>query len=386
MIGRRRALAGCALGAASLLLPGAGARAAGPVLQVGPGRAVKTLGVAAWAATPGTRIEVDAGEYRGDVAVWSRDDVELQAVGGRVRLMADGAAMEGKGIWVVRAQRMTADGFDFEGAAVPAHNGAGIRLETGSLRVRNCTFIRNETGVLTSNRGDVELDVEDCEFSHNTQPDGQSHLLYVGAIKRLAVTGSYFHHGLVGHLLKSRAARNLIAYNRLTDEAEGSASYELEFANGGIAHVIGNLIQQSALSQNPHLVSFGAEGYSWLANEIYLAHNTLVDDMAQGGIFLRARAGAGAVRVVNNLLAGAGQWNVGANADMNNNLTLVRSALPTSGADAYHATRDALERLRAIDGGSARDVALTPNRQYAHPHRTLPLRTPPRWVGALQLP
>jgi len=77
-----------------------------PVMRVGPTRDIKTPGAAAQAAPPGTRIEVDAGEYRGDVAVWTRDDLLLRAVGGRVRLIADGAAAEGKGIWVVRSRRM----------------------------------------------------------------------------------------------------------------------------------------------------------------------------------------------------------------------------------------------------------------------------------------
>ena len=54
-----------------------------------------------------------------------------------------------------------------------------------------------------------------------------------GPFAVLKVTGSYFHHAKSGHLLKSRAAKNLIFYNRLTDEIGGTASYELEFPNGG---------------------------------------------------------------------------------------------------------------------------------------------------------
>jgi hypothetical protein len=75
------------------------------------------------------------------------------------------------------------------------------------------------------------------------------------------VTGSYFHHADVGHLLKSRAARSHILYNRLTDETGGRASYELEFPNGGLAYVVGNVIEQAATTENETIISFGAEGY-----------------------------------------------------------------------------------------------------------------------------
>ncbi len=73
----------------------------------------------------------------------------------------------------------------------------------------------------------------------------------------------------VGDLIKSRAALNVNRYNRLTGES-GSASNKLEFPDGGIAYVIGHLIQQSVQTENPAMVSFGAEGYRWPANEIYL--------------------------------------------------------------------------------------------------------------------
>ena len=116
-------------------------------------------------AAAGSTIEVDAGDYLGDVAVWERDGVTVRAVGGRVRLLANGAAAEGKGIWVVRATGMRVQGFDFEGAAVPARNGAGIRLERGSLLVRDCSFVRNEMGILTNNDPATVLEVENSEFA-----------------------------------------------------------------------------------------------------------------------------------------------------------------------------------------------------------------------------
>jgi hypothetical protein len=104
---------------------------------------VKTIGAAAILAKDGTLIEVDAGEYRGDTAVWTQNDISLRAVGGRVRLIAGGRSAEEKGIWVVRAERITVEGFDFSGAAVRDRNGAGIRLDRArcaSATAHSCTM------------------------------------------------------------------------------------------------------------------------------------------------------------------------------------------------------------------------------------------------------
>ena len=355
----------------------------GTVLQVGPARELKTVAEASRLVQDGGVIEVDAGDYLADVAVWDRRGVSLRAIGGRVRLIANGAAAEAKAIWVVRAEDVQIEGFDFEGASVPSRNGAGIRLERGSLRVRDCRFIGNENGILTGNQPETRLSVEDSEFGHNGFGDGQSHNLYAGEIAFLSVKGSYFHHANVGHLLKTRAAFNDIRYNRLTDEADGAASYELEFAAGGVAQVVGNVIQQSAGTNNPHLISFGAEGYKWPRNELYLVHNTLVDDRPQGGIFLRVRPGANLVRAENNVLVGnakddLGEWS---GAGRNTRLTPAEFASP---ANAYRLNGRGRTMAKASPVVSADALDLTPRREFSAPRGTRVLTTTPASMGAMQ--
>jgi hypothetical protein len=292
-------LAGMWLASGSVAQPVPGA-----TLRVGPTRAIISLAEASRRARDGDTVEVDAGTYRGELAVsvWQRDRLTLRAVGGRVRLLADGAAAESKAIWVVRGGRVSVEGFDFEGTRVPSRNGAGIRFEAGQLTVRHCRFIGNEMGLLTSNDPHAELAVEFSEFAHNLRPDGHNHQLYAGNIGRLAVASSHFHHGTTGHLLKSRAAVNHIFDNRLTDEAGGRSSYELEFPNGGVAVVVGNLIQQGAQTENPTMISYGAEGYRWPANVLALMNNTLVDDLPESGRFLRVWAGDVTVAEAGNRL------------------------------------------------------------------------------------
>ena len=358
---------------------------AGPVMKVGPRQAVKSLAAAARQARDGMVIEVDAGEYIGDAAVWPQHRLTLRAVGGRVRLTAAGAHAQGKGLFVTKGRGQRIEGFDFVGAAVPDRNGAGLRLEAGSLTLVDCGFSDNENGVLTSNDESIELDIVDCDFGPILPREGKTHNLYVGAIGRLSVTGSWFHHGLHGHLLKSRAALNHILYNRLSDEIGGRASYELEFPNGGVAVVMGNLIVQSSTTENPHLISFGAEGASWPRQALYLVNNTLVDQLPSGGIWLRVTPPQTEAVLANNLLVGApklaaeGHWTRRANfiADWDE---FVRAA-----RDDYRLKPGSSLRGKAATGlGEGGGLALAPSREYRHPHTSVALSGPARNPGAFQ--
>jgi hypothetical protein len=343
-----------------------GAIDSGKIIEVGAQRTVKTLLEASFLAKDGDVIEVDAGSYFGDVAVWTQNNLTLRARNGRARLIAQGQSAESKGIWVVRGGKINIDGFDFVGAAVSDNNGAGIRFEKGNLSINNCRFLENENGILTSGDANSTLEISYSEFGNNGFGDGKSHNLYVGAIRSLKVSGSYFHHAKSGHLLKSRAANNLIFYNRLTDESGGTASYELEFPNGGSAFVVGNVIQQSSTTDNPIVVSFGAEGYTVANNRLYLINNTLVDLRPQGGKFLRIKSGADVI-AVNNLLvgsdrlasAGAGEYRNNFNVDLDEFVLAVR--------EDFHLKPGSKLIGKAVVMNSVDGVTLRPMAEYQHP-------------------
>ena len=185
---RRRAWLGlilCAASGASTQARGqaAGAvapleRPAGRVIKVGPRRLVKSLAQAARIAANGDTLEVDAGDYMGDCAVWTQDRLTIRASGGRVRLLADGRHAEGKGIWVARGGDMQVEGIDFSGARVASRNGAGIRFERGRLVLRDCGFYDNENGILTAGDPAAELEIAGCEFGHNGFGDGYKRHVY----------------------------------------------------------------------------------------------------------------------------------------------------------------------------------------------------------------
>ena len=283
--------------------PVAGAAiATGGLIQVGKTRAIRTIGEAAAKAKSGDTVEIDAGDYFADTAVWGQDRLTIRSVGGRARFIAGGASAEGKGIFVIRGLDVTVENIDFVGAKVADGNGAGIRFERGHLVVRNCIFSGNENGILTAT-GPMSLEIENSEFASNGTTNGRGHSIYVGNIEKLRIAGSYIHHAAGGHLLKSRAAENHVLANRLTDEIGGHASYELEFPNGGANYVIGNIIEQGSETQNATIVSVGAEGYSWPRNELYLINNTIANDRPSGGMFLNVKNGVQKVMAVNSTTA-----------------------------------------------------------------------------------
>jgi len=274
--------------------------------RVGPDERLQSVAEAAARARDGDTVEIVAATYAGDVAVWPQKRLTLRGVGGRPRLVAAGQAAEGKGIWVMRGDEVVVDNIAFEGARGPNRNGSGIRHEEGALTVRNCVFRDNEMGILTANKASLSLVVEDSEFSHGVLVTPRiSHLLYAGRIGRLEVRGSYFHHGRIGHLLKSRARVSVIEYSRLTDELEGQASYELDFPDGGQVFLVGNLVRQSVGTENRRMIAFGAEGLQHYDNVLALASNTLVDDVREGGEFVTVWSPERVqVVAVNNLLVG----------------------------------------------------------------------------------
>lgn len=287
--------------------------AAGETLKVGPGQRFAKPSAAIAAAGRGDVIEIAPGEYANDYAVIRQDGLTLRGVGGatgknaRPVLVSKGMIPNGKAIWVIAGRDTVVENVEFTGARVADRNGAGIRQEGPNLTLRGCKFSDCEDGLLTGADPRSEILIEGCEFAHDSL-DGQSHNLYVGAIGKLTFRFNYTHHAHVAHLLKSRARENHILYNRIADEADGSASYQIDLPNGGKAYVIGNVIHQGPRASNSGVLAYGQEGMKYDANELYVINNTFINDLGKG-TFLDARPqGKTNVPVVvgNNIFLGAG--------------------------------------------------------------------------------
>lgn len=335
------------------------------LLRVGSARQLTRPSDAARLARDGDIVEIDAGIYDGDAAVWRQHNLTIRGIGGRAHLRASGAYAEGKGIWVIKGDHATIESVEFSGAAVPDRNGAGIRLEGAGLTLRDCYFHHNENGILAGANPKSDILIEHSEFAYNGFGDGYSHNIYVGG-RSLTVRFSYLHHANVGHNLKSRALRNQITYNRIMDETGGNSSYAIDLPDGGLAYVIGNVIQQGPATQNPTIVAFGAEGYKHAVNELYFVNNTVVDNLPAGGRFVFVKDGAGTVRLVNNLFSGSGEVLRGP-GEMLNNLRVAESDFVDPASFDYRLKDGALAIGGGIEPGQARGFDLHPYAEYAHP-------------------
>jgi len=368
------------------------------LLQVGPERTIKLPSQAARMARTGDVIEIDAEAYVADVVVWTADNLTIRGVGGRAKLLAAGQSAENKATWVIKGRNTVIENIEFAEAVSTNGNGAGIRAEGVNLTVRNCYFHDNQEGILSAlNTTTSRIVIENSEFARNGGNGGYSHEIYISNIAQLIVRGSYFHHGRVGHLIKSRAQQNEIIANRITDEDGGSASYEIDLPNGGLNIVINNLIEQSGLTQNSTMLENGLEGPKNPIQQLWIVNNTFVNDLGRGD-FIRVRSST-SVHVINNIFVGGGNVLVGGGALKNNLLaagaggsphieqplfrtgditeTGTRFAVDPGFLDMrgydYRLTANSLAIGGGIDPGMVNNFSLAPAAEYVHPVRWRPI-------------
>ncbi len=307
-----RAWGRAAAAALGLAWAAAGSSAlAAATFVVGPQGMPMALQDAVQLAQDGDTIELLSGEYRSTLLVEGRR-LTLRGVGGKTPVI-DGEAKvrEAKALWTLRGGAITLDNLEFRGARSSDGGGAGVRQEGGSLTVTRCAFYDNEYGLQATNVESAELRISGSVFGAAPKVvGGLYHLLNVGRIGKLEITGSRFQQGFEGHLIKSRAKETLIAYNFIHDGVRGRASYEIELANAGLATVIGNVIAQGTEAGNRVLVAYGSEGRAWDKNELYVAHNTFINYGWSPAWFLRVFTdrlpGQVQVHAINNLLVGPG--------------------------------------------------------------------------------
>ena len=366
------------------------------VLKVGRNKEFTTINAASLAATDSCIIEIDAGTYSGDVARWTQDNLILRAVGGEVVLDAAGKNFGDMGIWVVNGGNVYVEGITFRNAKVRDRNGAGIRLVKGFLTVKNCRFLFNETGILTSNDGVSTLNVLNSEFGYNSAGDGFSHNIYVGKMAYFSVSGSWFHHEDEGHLIKTRAKVSLITYNLIADgnDASSRASYEIDFASGGICVVVGNIIQQSKNSRNSTIISYSNESdRPWDINELYVSYNTIINGRTNTDLIINSPQSPVMYQgAFNNVLSKNTRFNMNFMDIETNNIwfetdDLTSDYAPTKKAyDSWLNKTDTDVDRHLTSKLKAMGISLVPKAEYKHPMTIKPLDKTPVIPGAIQSP
>ncbi len=342
--------------------------AAADTLQVGADKTYTLPSQAAAAANDGDVIEIDAGDYSGDVAFWAPNNLTIRGVGGRAHLIAAGNHAGGKGIWVIQGDDTVIESIEFSDASVPDENGAGIRQEGTNLTVRDCYFHDNQNGILTGADDDSDIVVERSIFANNGFGDGYTHNMYIGNVRSFTIRNSYVHHAVIGHNVKSRANLNYILYNRIMDESDGVASRQIDLPNAGRSYIIGNLIQQGPVATSSQIVGYGSEGASNPDHDLYVINNTIVNERSTG-TFIDLSSVTTAAVIRNNIFVGPGTRIAGP-ADSGGNFDGATDGDPLLTNLAtydYHLLSGSPAADSGIEPGTGAGFDLSPTSHYLHP-------------------
>ncbi len=210
----------------------------------------------------------------------------------------------GKALFDLRGQHHDQE-HRITGAQVTDRNGAGIRYEGGNLTVINSYFHDNQEGipgVRRSHRHDHDRAQRICPQRLRRR---YSHGIYIAHIAQLTVTDSYFHDTSIGHHLKSRAANNTITNNIFDDGAGGTSSYAVDLPQRRQCGGRRKLFRQAATGDSDIVVHFGGENNYYANSTLVLDKNTLVDQVATGGLWVRNETTAGTVQDHDNAIFGA---------------------------------------------------------------------------------
>jgi len=359
--------------------------------MVGPTGAPASLADALAGAADGDTIELLSGDYRIEPLKLPKKRLVLRGIGRRPVVSPAAGGPQGRALWTMQGGDITVQNVEFRGARSTDADGSGIRQEGGRLAVVDCAFFDNEHGIITTNADDAELSIDRSLFAQAPKVvGGLAHLLYVGRIAKLTITGSRFHQGFEGHMIKSRARETRIHYNLIHDGENGEASYEIDLPNGGLVTLVGNVIGQSASSQNPVLVAYGTEERPWPDSRLYVAHNTFVSQRWLPAWFLRVfkdRLPASVqVHAVNNLTVGPGVFSLGNPGEFAGNASATSGTLYAPAAMSFELEPGSWLRGRGVDPRHVGGLDLAPRAEFMLPIGTRPVAPRTRdWTpGAFQ--
>lgn len=335
------------------------------VLKVGPDEQLRQPSDAARVAQDNDIIDIEAGRYVGDVALWKQSGLLLRGVHGRPHLDSRGKTAQEQGIWVFRGNDIVVENIEFSGAKARTRNGSGIRFFGRGLTVRDSFFHDNEDGVLTWEAPEGDILIERSVFAHNGAGDGFSHNIYIGHVRSFTLRFSYSHDSVRGHEVKSRARINRIEYNRLTDENNGNSSYLVDLPEGGRAYVIGNVLEKGERAENPNAIAFAAEIPGVREGGLWVVNNSFYNRLPNAS-FVANRSKLPA-HVVNNVLAGFPSVLLDGPGEDRSNFRQARVGLVDPAGYDFRLTPDSPLIDAGQDPGAADSFGLWPQFEYVHP-------------------
>ena len=220
----------------------------------------------------------------------------------------DGVACEGKGALVLGGESARVEGVTFQNVRVEDRNGAGIRLESGDLLVRESLFRDGENGILVASDASGTIRVDQSTFSELggcPEDVGCSHSIYNSGTGSLIVTRSRFERGTGGHYVKSRGTRIEVTDSSFDDSQGRATNYMIDLSNGATGTIARNTFVQGENKENySALIMVAAEGTRLSSAGLAITRNEagLVPGLQRRTAFV-ADASGEAIEIANNRLA-----------------------------------------------------------------------------------
>lgn len=225
-----------------------------------------------------------------------------------------GRSCEGKAAFVLRGTGAEVRGLTFSNLAVADGNGAGIRLEHGSLNVAHTRFQNSQQGILTADDPSGRIYITRSTFSglgtcENSA--GCAHSLYIGNYGSLTVRESRFERGTGGHYLKARAGEVVIEGNSFDDANGRTTNYMIDLPAGSVGRIADNWFVQGRDKENySAFIALGAEELLHGSDGLQVVNNEarLVPGLSRSSVFLADWTGSQIVMQGNRLAAGLKQY------------------------------------------------------------------------------
>lgn len=323
----------------------------------------------------GDIIEIDSSAiYEKDYCALDKSNITIRGVGGaraKIDAKLEGIEMlpDPGAIWTLNGNNTVIENVEITGAAAIAQNGTGLYVAGEGVTIRNSHFHGNQYGVRVAD-GAGEVLIELSEFSNNGTGTPFGDNITIGSVKKFTLQHSYSHHAVGGNLVSSFAAETHILYNRLSDETDGAAQFQIDVPLGGATYVIGNIVHkgESAAPGDSTMISYArlAAGLH-PSQELFAVNNTLVSNKMPGTIFIDASTPPDKPPVVrNNIFVGPGTPCTVSDAVEPNNITSGDPLFEDPANYNYHLKDGSPAIDKGSDPGTGAGVDLTPKFHYVH--------------------
>lgn len=247
------------------------------------------------------------GEGRGTIRIApGRYEECITQDGGEIAYVADQpggvifdtVTCEGKAAFVLRGRAATIEGLVFQNMQVPDRNGAGIRLEQGSLTVRESLFRNSESGILGSNDQRGAIRIERSTFSGLGRCDDDydcAHSIYINGAGPVAVTNTRFERGRGGHYLKVRSPQIDVRDSSFDDSAGTATNYMIDLPWGANGTISGNSFVQGRDKENySAFIALAGEGDENSPSRLNVLNNqaSLVPGLQRRTVFVADWSGS----------------------------------------------------------------------------------------------